>query len=421
MAPSSESTKAASRRPKVVRIIARLNVGGPARQACLLHEKLADHADTWLIFGSLAAGEQDMSRLLASTQHTLRLPDLSREISLWADVRALWKVLRFLRKERPDIVHTHTAKAGAIGRLAAWLAGVPVIVHTYHGHVFRDYFGPWRSKMYVAIERALGRLTTRVVAISGLQRHDLALEYRIVPPNKITVIQNGFEFENGQPADRETARRELGVPTGSFVAAWVGRMVPIKDVHLLAEVVRRSCERKNPIFFLVAGDGTERPRLESLIEGCTNVKLLGWQQNVNRLWAAADAALLTSRNEGTPTALVEAMSAGLPFVATSVGAVPDLAVEPLRELPADMGVEAANGFLTSRKPEAVLHCIERLAGDSQLAERMAASGRTFALKRFSAQRLVAEMSLLYQTLLGSEVETSLAPAGRGASASGDKA
>src|SRR5262249_23617196 len=149
----------------------------------------------------------------------------------------------------------------------------------------------------------------------------------------------------------------------------------------------------------VVGDGTERAQLESLIKGCGNARLLGWRRNVDQIWSAADVALLTSRNEGTPTALIEAMAAGLPFVATRVGAVPDLALDPLHDLPEGMGLEAATGFLTVRTPEAILHCIDRLASDRELGARMGRAGRAFATGRFSAQRLVREMDLLYRALL----------------------
>jgi glycosyltransferase involved in cell wall biosynthesis len=383
----------------VVRIIARLNVGGPARQACLLHERLSDHLDTWLVYGSLAEGEHDMSHLLSSQHQVVRLTQLSREISVWSDARAFWRIFRLLRRERPDIVHTHTAKAGAIGRLAAWLTGVPVIVHTYHGHVFRDYFGPTISQAYLAIERMLGRVTTGVIAISESQLQDLSVRYRVVPPEKIFVIQNGFELECGKAADRTAARKELGIGADDWVVAWVGRLVPIKDVELLARMIQRASAEQSKIRFLVVGDGTEKERLESLIHGCGNARLLGWRRDMAQIWSAADAALLTSRNEGTPTALIEAMAAGLPFVATHVGAVQDLAVQPLSELPGQMGWQAANGFLAERTPGALLYCIEKLAAEPQLAARMASIGRAFALNRFSAKRLLEEMTLLYQTLL----------------------
>jgi glycosyltransferase involved in cell wall biosynthesis len=386
-------------RPKVVRIIARLNAGGPARQACALHEKLSASLDTCLVIGSLADGEQDMSYLLPSEQNVFRLPHMSREISLWSDISAFVSLVKFLRRERPDIVHTHTAKAGALGRVAAWLTRVPVIVHTYHGHVFAGYFGRWKSRTYVAIERLLGRISTQVIAISELQLRDLSCRYRVVPPAKISVINNGFDLSRFSSGQREMARDQLGLGRDEFVVVWCGRMVPVKDVVLLANVVRKAAEKHSRISFLVVGDGTEKARLEAIVQGCGNVRLTGWRKDMERIWAAADLALLTSRNEGTPTVLIEAMAAGVPFVATQVGGVPDLALAPLRELSHGMGYEAANGFVVANDPDALLSCIERLANDPHLARKMGAAGRSFALSRFSSQRLIEDMQMLYQKLL----------------------
>jgi glycosyltransferase involved in cell wall biosynthesis len=389
---------------KVVRIIARLNVGGPARQACLLHDELSREFECSLLFGKLAEGEHDMSHLLRAERGVVRLPQLSRKIAVWSDAVTIWRLWRFLRQQRPDIVHTHTSKAGAVGRVAAWLAGVPVIVHTYHGHVFKDYFSPWKSKVFLHIERALGLLTTQVIAISQSQHYDLGYRYKVVPPEKISIVQNGFELGWSEAVDREAARQRLGIGEDDFVVAWAGRMAPIKDVPLLTQVIQRALEKKSRIFFLVVGGGADQAALRPIAE-CPNARILGWRDDIDQVWAAADVALLTSINEGTPTVLIEAMAAGIPFVATHVGSVQDLAVQPLLELPDQMGLQAANGFLAARTPEALLYCIEKLAADPQLAAGMASIGRAFALTRFAACRLVREMRFLYHSLLvrGSQV------------------
>jgi glycosyltransferase involved in cell wall biosynthesis len=382
---------------KLVRIMGRLT-GGPARQACLLHEQLEPAFDTRLIMGSLSAGEHDMSDLLSSQHNVLRLGAMSREIS-WSDVRAFWKIFTYLRRERPDVVHTHTAKAGALGRLAAWLAGVPVIVHTFHGHVFYGYFGQAKTRVYLAIERALGRLTSRVIAISESQREELSIKYRVVSREKISVVQNGFELASFSRKEREIARQKLGLRPDQFVLAWAGRMAPVKDVPLLGEVIRRAAESLPQACFLVVGDGEQRAEFEAQIQGCDNVKLLGWRRDMETIWSAADAAILTSRNEGTPTALIEAMAAGLPFVATDVGAVADLAVGKLQELPHGMGRRGSNGFLTARTPEALYYSVEQLIENPQIAKQMGAAGREFVMKRFASDRLVKELTALYQDLL----------------------
>lgn len=385
--------------PTLVRIIARLNVGGGAQQACMLHERLSSEYRTFLITGSLAEGERDMSYRLSSERNVLRLPRMSREISFVSDLFTCWKIFRFLRTVRPAIVHTHTAKAGALGRFAAWLAGVPVIVHTYHGHVFHSYFGPLRTRVFLAIERLLGRISTKVIAISESQFQELSSKYRVAPTNKMVMIHNGFDLDGLCRKNREEARRSLGLKTEDYVVVWAGRMAPVKDVELLGAVIRKASEGGRRFRFLVVGDGTERAKLESLIQGCANVDLLGWRDDIPNIWTAADLALLTSRNEGTPTALIEAMAAGVPFVATNVGAVQDVALGPLRALPNDAGLQARNGFLTPRTPEALLSCLELLAVDTNLSGQMAAAGRAFVMDRFSSSRLIADLSSLYAALL----------------------
>jgi glycosyltransferase involved in cell wall biosynthesis len=388
--------------PKVVRIIARLNVGGPARQACMLHERLAADFETRLVTGRLDKGEQDMSYLLSSARDVLRLAEMSRKVSLWSDLKAFWKIFRILRQEQPQIVHTHTAKAGALGRVAAWLAGVPVIVHTYHGHVFEGYFSPLKSKLCLAIERMLGRLCTRVIAISESQKQEFVAKYRVVPEDKLSVVQNGFELKDYCLANRQQARSELGLAADDFVVAWAGRMVPIKDISLLAAVVKKASRSGKKMSFLIVGSGVQKAKLEQLLQSCTNVKFLGWREDMLQIWAAADVALLTSRAEGTPTALIEAMAAGRPFVATRVGAVPDLAVGHLTDLPNGAGQRAANGFLAQRSADALFACLKELAENPKNAEEMGAVARAFALEHFTADRLVEEMKLLYQLLLAEQ-------------------
>lgn len=380
-------------------MIARLNVGGAAQQACMLHEKLRPAFETHLIIGSLAQGENDMSYLLSSDRNLLRLPEMSRAISFPFDAIAFWKIFRFLRKVRPGIVHTHTAKAGALGRLAAWMAGVPVIVHTYHGHVFHGYFNRFWTNIFVTIERFLARISTRIIAISESQMQDLSTTYKIAPPEKISVVHNGYDLQAFGRSGREEARRSLGLAPNDFAVVWAGRMVPIKDVELLGNVIRKTAQDNPRIRFLVVGEGTQRALLASMVKDQKNVDLLGWQRDMVRIWSAADAALLTSRNEGTPTVLIEAMAAGVPFVATPVGGVPDIAIAPLQELSNGFGFKAANGFLGARTPKALSYCLDCLAKQPELAVEMGAKGRLFAHERFSTSRLVAELSSLYQNLL----------------------
>lgn len=387
----------ATRKPKIVRIIARLNIGGPAQQACTLHDRLAENFQTHLIHGRVAAGEEEIGVSLSQPESVVKLPRLSREIALWSDTVVFVQILKLLLKERPQIVHTHTAKAGALGRVAAWLAGVPVVVHTYHGHVFDGYFSPIETKIYQTIERALARITTRVVVVSPSQAHELSYKYKIAPITKFSVVRNGFEL-NGIHKNRTVARERWGFSDSDLAIVWAGRMAPVKNVELLAATIKLARKRLPNARFLIAGDGSERVKLESEIGACSNARLVGWQEDMHKVWPAADVALLTSKNEGTPTVLIEAMAAGVPFVATNVGGVADLAAPPVEH--ASRGsLRAANGFLTECRPDSLIDSIEQIAKDPHRLTRMGEAGREFALRNHSLDRFVDSLESLYRELL----------------------
>jgi glycosyltransferase involved in cell wall biosynthesis len=365
----------------------------------LLHERLARHFETRLVVGGLPLGEHDMSYLLSSEENVFRIQEMSREVSFWADTLAFFKLVRFIWRERPDIVHTHTAKAGALGRLAAWLARVPVIVHTYHGHVFHSYFGPVKTWMYTMIERLLSRITTQVIAISASQHEDICSRFCVVPSEKTTIIPNGFIFEHYSTAQRVAARNRLGLMPDDCAFVWAGRMAPVKDVELLGQIIRRAAEISSRAVFIVVGDGEQRPELEYSVQDCGNVRMLGWRREMGEVWCAADAAILTSRNEGTPTVLIEAMAAGLPFIATAVGGVLDLAVGPKCSLPNGMGHRAQNGFLVERSVQALSFAVEQLVLNPGMRREMGAVGELYVSEKFSAERLAVEMTSLYGRLI----------------------
>jgi glycosyltransferase involved in cell wall biosynthesis len=248
------------------------------------------------------------------------------------------------------------------------------------------------------IERFLGLLTTCVIAISPKQREDICERYRIVSGAKTVVIQNGFELESMSVEKRRELRYKLRLSDEQFAFLWAGRMVPIKDIHLLAETIRLAVSHVPEAVFLIAGDGEQKSELEQLLRACPNVRMLGWQEDMHALSCAADAAILTSRNEGTPTVLIEAMAAKHPFVSTNVGGVEDLAVGPVLAIPG-IGWRGENGFLSHRKASALLACIEQLVNDRAMAERMGAIGQEFVTNTFSAARLINDISVLYEELL----------------------
>jgi glycosyltransferase involved in cell wall biosynthesis len=385
----------AQKRLKIVRIIARLNGGGPARQACLLHERLRPEFETVLISGRPDQGEADMSYLLSSEDGVRWVDSMSRPVRVLSDLRSLFTIYRVLRRDKPDVVHTHTAKAGTLGRVAAIFARVPVRVHTFHGHVFSGYFGKMKTSLYLAIERVLARFTTRIITVSDGQAQELAEKYAVAPRGKIQVIRNGFEWQES-PRSRDEMRAELKIAQDQVAVLWMGRMVPIKGIELLAEVIRMA--QQNPsLVFLIAGDGPERARFEELTKGLGNIRAVGWQKDVSPLLKTCDLVLLTSINEGTPTSLIEAMFAGKPFVATDAGGTPDLAVD-LSNSTSPAIKEGRNGFIVERKAEAITECLNRLASDPTLRETMGRTGQRHALQHWGADRLVREMKELYSNL-----------------------
>jgi glycosyltransferase involved in cell wall biosynthesis len=389
-------------KPKVVRIISRLNVGGPARQACFLHQALRNQFETTLVTGSLDDSEGDMSYLLTSEAGVRRIPSMSRPVRLWADFLAFLSVVRILRAERPDLVHTHAAKAGTLGRLAAAILGVPVRVHTYHGNVFRGYFGPMQTRIWLAIERTLNKVTTATIVISESQVDELVEKYNVVSAQRVRVIRNGYDLSPFGPGVdiRETRelRRILGYDDSHFVALWAGRLVSIKNVQLLAQIAHKA-KRCPGLRFLVVGDGADRKELETLIAGCPNIQVIGWRKDIPELWAAADAALVTSRNEGTPSSLIEGMASGKPFVSTNVGGVIDLAAPPTQQESRSQVIRAGNGFLTSLEADPMVDCLEFLAKNPDVARAMGEIGRSFALSNYSHDRLQADIENLYFKLL----------------------
>jgi len=382
-------------RIRLLRVIARLNVGGPALHATLLTERL-DPAryDSFLVAGTEGPAEGNFLTLQGKTlERLVRLPALGREIRGWPDAVALVQLTRLIRRVRPHIVHTHTAKAGALGRLAAWLAGVPVIVHTYHGHVFHGYFSPAKTRLFLAIERWLARRTDRLLAVSETVRSEL-LSLGIGTPEKLVVVPLGLDLEPfaGAGVLHGQLRGELGLGEDALLVGIVARLVPIKahEVFLAtaAEVGRRLPRSR----FLVIGDGARRAELETLAGRLglgDRVRFLGWRRDLDRIYADLDLVALTSRNEGSPVSLIEAMAAGRPVVATQVGGVPDLI---------DDGV---NGCLVPPDdPEALAEAMVTLLADPDRRQAMGQAGRKRVIPAFSAERLLGDMDRLYAELLG---------------------
>ncbi|MDY7039982.1 MAG: glycosyltransferase family 4 protein [Chloroflexota bacterium] len=381
-------------RIRVARVIARLNIGGPAIHTILLTAGL-DPArfESLLITGVEAAHEGNMRDLaVAKGVQPLIIPDLGREISLWRDLRTLWTLYRLFRRWRPDIVHTHTAKAGTVGRLAARLAGVPLVLHTFHGHVFHGYFSPRKTRMFIRIERALARRSDRIVTVSEGQRAELAA-YGIAPPEKIVVVPLGFELDGllHCQTHRGELRAELGLAADTPLVGIVARLTAVKNHHLFLEMARLVAQEEPDSRFLIVGDGELRDGLESYareldLEG--QVLFLGWRSDMPRIYADLDVVALTSLNEGTPVSLIEGMAAGVPVVSTEVGGVPDIVADGV------CGHLVPPGDAT-----ALARAIVALLRDRESAQAMGRAGQQIVASRFTAERLISDVEQLYGQLL----------------------
>jgi glycosyltransferase involved in cell wall biosynthesis len=376
-------------RIRVLRVITRLNVGGPSIQAVLLAQRLdPERFETLLVAGQEGATEGNLLRLRSlDSVRSLTVPELGRRIAPLDDLRALAKVTAIARRYRPHIVHTHLAKAGFIGRIAGRLSGAPVIIHTYHGSVFRGYFGRHQSALYMGIERSLGRLTTRIVAITPRQRAEL-IQLRIAPSAKTVEIPLGFDLSSFRDAmDRDTARARLHLAGSAPVVGLVARLVPIKDVPTFLRALSILSESLPTVQALIVGDGDDRSALEKLsgdlgLRG--RCRFLGWRADMSEIYAAVDVVALSSLNEGAPVTAIEAMAAGRPVVATAVGGVPDVVLHE------------RTGLLTPpRAPQALAAALRTLLTDEPLRDAYGRAGQEYALRCFGASRLVADIERLY--------------------------
>lgn len=323
------------------------------------------------------------------------IPELGREISPIRDLVATLRLAWLIRRERPQIVHTHTAKAGTVGRLAARLAGgsrPPIVVHTFHGHVLRGYFGPARSRVFRWLERWLARQTTALIAVSPQVRDDL-VGLGVAPADKFTVIRLGIELEE-RVADgngRADTRRYLGIPSDRFAVGWIGRMTAIKNTEDVLSAFKGLRDRGVEATLCMVGDGPDRAQLERRAHELGIMRdtiFLGYQQEVAPLYAAFDALVLPSSNEGTPVSVIEALAARTPVVATRVGGVPDVVRE------------GEDGFLVDTgDTDALAERLARLAADPELRERMGETARNRVLPRYAVDRLVDDVDRLYRALL----------------------
>jgi glycosyltransferase involved in cell wall biosynthesis len=383
-------------RVRVLRAIARLNMGGPTLHVSYLAKGLEERGyETTLVAGQLARGEDSMSYAAQELGvEVVQIPQLHRDLSPVYDPVSVRRLVEEIRRLRPQIVHTHTAKAGAVGRLAALLAGdarPPVVVHTFHGHVLRGYFDPVRTAFFRETERFLARHTTRLIAVGPQVRDDL-VELGVAPAGKFTVIRLGIDLDD-RVADGGGAalRRLFGVPPQRFVVGWIGRMTGIKRVPDVLAIFRRLLDLGVDAELCLVGDGPERGNLEARAKelGIARRTLFaGYQREIAPYFDFFDAFLLPSANEGTPVVAIEALAARRPVVATRVGGVPDVVRD---------GVD---GFLAPvGDVDALARHLAALAADPDLRRRFGDAGRDHVLPRYRVSRLVDDVDELYRELL----------------------
>ncbi|MBK9177642.1 MAG: glycosyltransferase [Flavobacteriales bacterium] len=366
--------------PRVLRILNRFNLGGPTHNAGYLTRYLPSEFETLLVGGSQETSEEGSHHILSDLGvEPIILPELQREVAPWRDRGAYRRIKKLIKDFRPDIVHTHAAKAGAVGRMAAADMGVKAIVHTFHGHVFHSYFGPVRTALYKNIERYLARRSSRIVAISDKQREELVYEHHICPADKVTVVPLGFDlsrFQEDQARKRALFRKVYGIGDDEIAIGIVGRLVPIKNHDLFLDVIAKVSQRTGRrLRAFVVGDGEERDRLEARVQELglsqvagpifnghgfghgvngkpmvapATVTFTSWIREVDIVNAGVDIIMLTSLNEGTPVSLIEAQASNRPVVCTRVGGTENVVLEGRTGLLSESGdaaglASAANG------------------------------------------------------------------------------
>jgi glycosyltransferase involved in cell wall biosynthesis len=377
----------------VLRAITRLNIGGPAIHAILLTRGLQNERfRSVLVGGQEGPGEGNLLDLAdRCSVRPVMVEELGRELSLASDLAAVRRLYRLIRLERPQIVHTHMAKAGTVGRLAARMAGVPIVLHTYHGHVFHSYFSPRKTAAFLTVERMLGRLTDCMIAVGDKQRDEL-IGYKVAPARKIVSIPLGLEIEPllGAEAERGRLRAELGLNGVHKLVGIVARLVPIKAHEVFLEAAAQIRRRVPNVRFVIVGDGERRAELE---ERATRLgvrdeaRFLGWRKDMRAVYADLDVVVLSSLNEGSPVAIIEAMAAARPVVSTDVGGV------------AEVVANGQSGLLIPpRDPGALAEAVTAILSDPGTSERLAEAARRAVYPKYSSRRLIADIEALYLRL-----------------------
>jgi glycosyltransferase involved in cell wall biosynthesis len=391
---------------KVLRIINRFNLGGPTYNVAYLSRYISPEYETLLVGGAKDETEESSDFIVNNLGlKPLIVEEMMREIDLKNDYAAYKKIKKIIEEFRPDIVHTHASKAGTLGRLAAASCKVPVIVHTFHGHVFHSYFGKLKTTFYKNIERWLARKSTAIIAISEIQKQELVNIHRICPAEKVHVIPLGFDlsrFQENLPAKRKSFREKYGVADDEIAISIIGRLVPVKNHALFLEALKIVSQKTTKkIRAFIIGDGESRAGAEAKAAelgipfsdalkttGKSLLTFTSWIREIDVALAGSDIVALTSFNEGTPVSLIEAQAANKPVVTTNVGGIENVVI------PGETALLCGNNNLQEFSA-----ALLRLVEDDQLRASMAGKGWPHVKERFHYTRLVSDMEKLYSTLL----------------------
>lgn len=390
-------------KPKVLHIITRFDKGGSAQNTYLTLLGLKERnfqsyfmtglsLESEMKYDEIRAQEKDIQRLEQEGIEFILCPSLVRRTNIIKDLKTFLDIWRIIKKKSPEIVHTHSSKAGLLGRLAAKLARIPIVVHTPHGHVFFGYFGPLKTKIFIILERLVSRITDRIIALTNKEKEDY-IKFRIANEDKFDVIYSGIELDKFKELSEDKKQnlvKEFGIPEKSLIIGTVGRLVPVKGHEFLIKAAKYIISKYPEAFFVFTGDGPleqnlKRQALELGINN--NIIFLGWRSDAARIISVYDIFALPSLNEGMGRVLAEAMALGKPIVASNVGGIPDLVTH------------GKNGFLVPvRNSEKLAKYIQILIKNKEQREKMGQVGKEM-VKNFSKEKMVEKIANLYEELL----------------------
>ena len=378
---------------RVMRIIARMNVGGPAVQVSgLMRGFNSTEFNHRLFTGFCAVDEADYLETVATDVKATRIEGLGRRVSLGGDIKAFIALVKAIRSFKPHVIHTHTAKAGFLGRIASIISLQPSIrVHTFHGHLLHGYFGPFKRSLVVIAEKVLALFTHELLAVGAKVRQDL-LDAGIGKPEKFGVMPPGLTI--GQLPPKKQSQESFGLSPSTLQCAYIGRVTQIKRPDRFLDAVSEIKKRGVNIEFFMAGDGALLDSCRERVEGeDLPLTILGWQSDIEKVLSAANIVILTSDNEGTPLSLIQAGMAGLPVVTTNVGSVSEIVLS------------GKTGIITGIGVQEIADALEKLVNSSDLRATMGAAAREFTLANFGVDRLVRDHEGLYKKLLANRARS----------------